>query len=275
MQIENPVFLFREADKQLFCRERGGSFGKLTPEVIDQEMRFGKSPTQLHIHGITQEGLEHFARRYGASCEVLYLDDCRGLTDLSPLETLPKLAAVCLERCQRVEALWQLSKNRRLRILSVRGCKKLTYNPCGLSASETLEEVRFWGEDSEYKYRMQSMAFLSGMSSLERLDLNNITLEDHFMSVLQTLPNLETFHFDANMLTTEEIAAICVRFPHIRGQSLGAYSMEDARACGDVRICGYRKPTLTLPEQEDKLRMYVEQFDRIKERILKQNLPEQ
>ena len=275
MQVENPIFLFHEAEKQLFCRERGGSFGKLTPEAIDQEMQSGKSPTRLHIRSITQEGLEHFAKRYGDSCEVLCLDDCRGLTDLSPLETLPKLAAVCLERCQRVEALWRLSKNGRLRMLSIRGCKRLTYNPCGLNASETLEEVRFWGEDCEHKYRMQSMAFLSGMPSLRRLDLNNIALEDHSMSVLETLPNLETFHFDANMLTTEEIAAICVRFPHICGQSLGAYSVEDARACGDVRICGYRKPTLTLPEQEDKLRMYVEQFDRIKERILKQTLSEQ
>ena len=61
MQVENPIFLFHEAEKQLFCRERGGSFGKLTPEAIDQEMQSGKSPTQLHIHSITQQGLEHFA----------------------------------------------------------------------------------------------------------------------------------------------------------------------------------------------------------------------
>ena len=43
MQVENNIFFFREADKQLFCRERGGSYGKLTPLMIDNEMQYKKT----------------------------------------------------------------------------------------------------------------------------------------------------------------------------------------------------------------------------------------
>ena len=269
MQVENSIFFFREADKQLFCRERGGSFGKLTPSIIDKEMQYSKSLTQLHIHRLTQDGLEHFVHRYGSSYEILYLDDCTCLTDLSPLADLPNLAAICIEQCRRIEDLWELSKNRNLRILSIRDSKKLTYYPSKLGTSDTLEEIRFWSMSSENKYCMQSLSFLNGMSSLKRLDLNGIALEDHSTAVLATLPNLEIFHFDAGMLTTEEIATICVRFPHIYGQSLGAYSIDDMSVDGNVRICGYRKPTLMLPDETEKLKMYIEHFDRIKEQIAK------
>lgn len=269
MQVENSIFLFREADKQLFCMERGGTYGKLTPSAIDKEMKYSKSTSALHIHGLTQDGLEHFVDRYGYTYETLYLDDCSFITDLTPLERLPNLTAICLEKCRMPTDLWQLSRNRHLRVMSIRDSKKLTYCPLKLNTSDTLEEVRFWGASSEHKYRMQSLEFLSGMGSLERLDLNNIILEDHDTSVLTTLPNLSVFHFDAGMLTTEEIALICVQFPQLFGQSLGAYTFDDVGAEGDVRICGFRKPSLTLPADRKKLNMYIDSFNKIKDRLSK------
>lgn len=273
MQVENSIFLFREADKQLFCMERGGKYGKLTPSIIDAEMQYSKSPFELHIHSITQDGLEHFVDKYGAAYKTLYLDDCIYITDLSPLELLPDLMAVCIERCRNITELWQLSRNRNLRVLSIRDSKKLTNCPLKLNTSDTLEEVRFWGASSANKYHMKSLEFLSGMKSLKRLDLNNIILEDHDTSVLATLSNMSEFHFDAGMLTTEEIALICTQFPQIYGQSLGAYTFDDAGIDGNVRICGYRKPALTLPTDKDKLDMYIENFNKIKERLLERKLP--
>jgi len=71
------------------------------------------------------------------------------------------------------------------------------------------------------------------------------------------------------MLTTEEIAEICVYYPHIYGRSLGAYTTDTVSVEGNVRICGYKKPTLTLPADNDRLLMYIEGFNRIKERLLK------
>ena len=269
MQADNDIFFFHEADKQLFCRERNGSYGRLTPSIIDEEMQYPRNRSELHIHRITQEGLEHFVEKYGSSYKVLYLDDCDHITELAPLALLPNLTAVRIERSRSISELWQLSRNRHLRILSIHDSKKLTYYPSNLNTSDTLEEVRIWGGDNEHKYRMQSLSFLDGMMSLKRLDLNFITLEDHATSVLETLPEISEFHFDAGMLTTEEIAEICVHYPHIYGRSLGAYTTDTVSVEGNVRICGYRKPTLTLPADNDRLLMYIEGFNRIKERLLK------
>ncbi len=265
MQAENSIFFFHDADMQLFCRARGGSFGKLTPSAIDEEMQHGKSRTRMHLHCPTQEGLEHFVCQYGSAYEVLYLDNCTSLTDLSPLVDLPKLTAICIERCRMIKDLWPISENKRLRILSIRESKRLTDCPSLIGTSESLEEIRFWGAGSEHKYRMQSLAPFAGMPSLKRLDLNAISLADHSMDVLDTLPALEEFHFDAGMLTTDEIAQICVRFPQLYGQSLGAYSVQDVGVGGNVRICGSRKPSLMLPEDAEKLNQHIEQFNRLKE----------
>lgn len=274
MQVENDVFLFREADSNLFCRERDGAFGKLTPSLIDKEMQFPKSPTRLHIHRLTQDGLEHFVNKHAAAYEILYFDDCTCITDFAPLERLKNLTAVRIERCKSLSNLWNLSENRRLRVLSIHDSKKLTYRPSKLNTSDSLEEIRFWGESTEHKYRMQSLSAFAGMASLRRIDLNNITLEDHDTSALAMLPNLETFHFDAAMLTTEEIAQICIRHPRLYGQSLGAYMVDEISIHGNVRVCGYRKPTLTLPDDTTKLNMYIESFNRIKERLSKNVIAE-
>lgn len=229
--------------------------------MIDKGMQYPKSRSELHIHRLTQAGLEHFVDQYGSTYEVLYLDGCTCLTDLAPLADMPNLTAVRIERCRNITDLWQLSANKRLRILSICDSKKLTNDPSKLNTSNTLEEVRFWGGSSEHKYHMQSLSFLEGIASLRRLDLNSIALDDHATTVLSTLPNIEEFHFDAGMLTTEEIAMICVRYPHIHGQSLRPYTADDAGADGNVRICGARKPTLMLPADKDKVLMYVEAFN--------------
>ena len=36
MQVENSIFLFHEADKQLFCMERGGKYGQSTDAEMER-----------------------------------------------------------------------------------------------------------------------------------------------------------------------------------------------------------------------------------------------
>ena len=268
MQTENSIFFFHDADKQLFFRERDGTFGQLTPERIEVEMRFVKSAQKLRVHKPTQEGLEFFVRQYGSTYETLYLDDCTCLNDLSPLAEMSRMSALCIERCRNINTLWDLSTNCNLRILSIREAKSLTLNPTKINTSQTLEELRFWGGGPDHKYHMHSLLFLRNMQSLKRIDLNSIILDDHSMSVLETLPALEEFHFDASMLTTEEIAQICVQHPHLTGQSLGAYSKDEVMGEGTIRICGYRKPALSLPEDQKKLEWYVRNFEKIKKKFV-------
>ncbi len=265
MQIENDIFLFHEADNQLFCRGRNGEFAPLTAKLLEQEMRYSKSRTRLHIHCLTQDGLEYFASNLGAQCRVLFLEDCRHIHDLSPLSKLQKLKALCLDDCRKAASLWDISNNTSLEILSIRNSKQLIFDPLPLQTAPALREIRLWGGNLT-AHTLKSLVCFRGIRSLERIDLNMIRLEDHDLSALSALPNLLEFHFDAGMLTTEEIAYICAKYPSLYGDCLRAYTPNDPFSTSGIRICGSRKPSLHLPKDQNRLDKYIAQFDALVEK---------
>lgn len=270
MLPENNVFTFREPEKQLINSRQGYADSKLTPEVIDYEMQLPRDCTTLLLRGLTQDGLEYFVTKYGATYKTLYLDYCAYIKDFSPLEDLVDLNSIRIEWCKRTEHLWNLSKNTSLKILSIHDAKKLINNPTLLRTSSTLEEIRFWG-NLDTKHALESLGCFEGMKSLKRIDLNSIKLRNHDFKTLHTLPNLEEFHFDAGMLTTEEIAWICAHFPKLKGDCLRAYTENEASCVHDIRICGYKKPGLYLPEDQARLDKYIIEFDALVEKYKNTN----
>lgn len=259
MQTENSIFFFHDASMQLFDTSSVSKMGILTPEKIDHEMHYRKSPSTLYIRGLSQAGLEHFVQKYGSTYRTLYLNDCTRITDLSPLGELANLEALRIEWCWGIDQLWDMSCNHSLKIISIHNARQIIHNPALLSTSQSLEEIRLWGGDH---YSLSSLECFLGMKSLKRIDLNMLSLENRSMDVLSTLPNLEEFHFDAGMLTTEEIAQICARYPNLYGQSLCAYSKYEP-GIYDVRVCGYRKPGLNLPKDQKRLDRYVAAFEEL------------
>lgn len=270
MQAENSVFMIREAEKQLFDSRRCNGQFKLTPEIIDYEMQFYHSDTELQLHQLTQEGLEHFVRCYGASCRTLFLDYCVHIRDFSPLADLPALEAVRLEWCRNTDKLWDLSRNPSLKIISIHDAKKIVTDPMQLKQSQTLEEVRLWGGGFDNKHTLDSLECFRGMPSLKRIDLNHIKLKNRNFDVLSMLPQLEEFHFDAGMLTTEEIAWIVAKYPHLYGECLGVYTTREVTCLNDIRICGHRKPGLDLPKDQKRLDQYTAQFHALVEKYRKE-----
>lgn len=265
MLPENSVFTFREPEKQLINSRQGYADSKLTPEVIDYEMQLPRDCTTLLLRGLTQDGLEYFVTKYGAKYKTLYLDYCAYIKDFSPLEDLVDLNSIRIEWCRSADRLWNLSKNISLKVLSIHDAKKITNAPTLLQTSSTLEEIRFWG-NCETKYTLESLDCFVGIESLKRIDLNNIKLKNHNFRALYTLPNLEQFHFDASMLSTEEIAWICAHFPDLKGDSLRAYTENEASCIHDVRVCGYKKTGLYLPEDQARLDKYISEFDALVEK---------
>ena len=86
-------------------------------------------------------------------------------------------------------------------------------------------------------------------------------------AVLSTLPNLEEFHFDPGMFTTEEIAWMVAKYPQLSGRCLKACSYENYDApLNDVRVCGFRKPSLDLPQHQKRLEKYIAEFDALVEK---------
>lgn len=258
-----------DTPKQLFISRpesiKGDAFSPccMTPDDVDYEMAQGKNPEILEICGMNQESLEYFVQHYGKNYRYLSFFKCQLIRDFSPLEDLGRLEEVSLYWNIRSDRLWDMSKNTSLNTISISDAKRMTLKPELLKTSPTLERVFLVGSIFN-NFNVESLDCFAGMPSLEQLYLGNIRLLDKRMDALNTLPKLERFDFDAGMLTTEEIAWTVAKYPHLSGKSLCAYNKEDA-ILNDVRVCGFRKPGLDLPQHQKRLDKYVAQFNALVE----------
>ncbi|MBO5147391.1 MAG: hypothetical protein J6C24_01845 [Clostridia bacterium] len=235
----------------------------MTPDDVDFEMSTGKNTEILEIYGMNQESLEYFVHHYGKSYRYLSFFKCQLIKDFSPLEDLGNLEEVSLYWNIRADKLWNFSKNLSLKTISVSDAKKLTLKPDLLKTSSVMETVFFSGSIFD-NYPMESLECFAEMPMLKHLWLNNIRLNNKSLDALKAMPKLERFDFDAGMLTTEEIAWIVAKYPELSGKCLCAYNKEDAML-NDVRVCGFRKPGLDLPQHQKRLDKYIAQFNALVE----------
>lgn len=268
---QNEFFIHvSDTSKRLFVsrpesiRSKAFSPCDMTADDVDYEMGMGKDPEILEICGMNQESLEHFAANYGGTYRYLHFFKCQKIKDFSPLEDLARLEQVRIYWNIGTDRLWNFSKNTALKTLWVNDCKKITRNPLLLDTSPTLEEVRFCGSIFE-NYPMENLDIFGRMPALRHLSLRSIRLGDKRMDFLRESKTLERFDFDAGMLTTEEIAWIVAKYPELSGSALCAYNTCDA-ILNDVRVCGFRKPGLDLPEGQKRLDKYVAQFEALVEK---------
>ena len=236
----------------------------MTPDDVDYEMGFGKDPEILEICGMNQESLEYFVQHYGKTYRYLYFFKCQLIRDFSPLEDLVNLEKVRVFWNIRADNLWNFSKNTALKSILISDAKKMTFNPDKVKTSSVLEDVWFAGGMFN-NYPVESLDAFTGMPALKRLRLHNIRLNRKNLEALSAMPALERFDFDAGMLTTEEIAWIVAKYPHLSGNSLCAYNTEDA-VLTDVRVCGFRKPGLDLPQHQKRLDKYIAEFNALVEK---------
>lgn len=254
-----------DEDKRLYVsREKpnpSGAFSpcNMSPDDVDYEMSKGKSKKIIEICGMNQKSFEYFVENYGEEYEFLSFFKCQLISDFSPLEKLKHLQGVSIYWNIRNSTLWDMSQNSELEYLWLDSTKKIAYNPIALRTAKRLKQVVFIG-DMDTPYPMHSLEWMKDMESLENVYMRNIKLENRDTSILDSVPNLTRFDFPAGMFTTEEIAYMCAKYPHISGDSMCAYNTEDA-ILNDVRICGYRKPGLDLPKGQARLEKYIKEFD--------------
>lgn len=259
-----------DTPKRLFISRpesiRGDAFSPccMTPDDVDYEMSTGKNAEILQICGMNQQSLEYFVQHYGKSYRYLSFFKCQLIQDFSPLEDLENLEEVSLYWNIRADKLWNFKKNTSLRTISISDAKKMTLKPELLKTSDVMENVYFSGSVFN-NYPMESLECFVGMPSLKHLCLNKIRLNNKNLDTLKGIPALERFDFDAGMFTTEEIAWIVAKYPNLSGKCLCAYNTEDA-LLNDVRVCGFRKPGLDLPQHQKRLEKYIAQFNALVEK---------
>jgi len=259
-----PWFVHGENEKQLlFIRRNKADW---TKAEIDYEFSFDKDRKKLEIGHFTQEALEYFVLKYGKEYECLYFNNATRIKDFSPLSDLKKLKSLSIDY-YRSEKLWDMENNEQLTDIRISYAKKYTKNLSDINSCKSLENLMING-DMDSPYIISSLSCFENMPKLRRIDFLDIKLESHDISFLNTLPSLEEFHFDAGMLKTEEIAFICAKYPNLKGRSLGAYTTHFT--VNDVRICGFKKPSLNLPEQQKLFDKYVLEFNTLVEKFKKQ-----
>lgn len=247
---------------------QGHDYSDWTPDEIDYAFSLEPDLKKLEIRNFTQECLEYFVEHYGEGYECLFFNFATKIKDFSSLSKLSNLKNLSID-WYRGEKLWDMSQNTQLKNIWINTAKKLTKTLGCINTCKSLENIMICG-DMDTPYHLNSLSCFANMPNLKRIDLIDIRIDNHDISFLESTPNLKEFHFDAGMLTTEEIAYICARYPNLCGYTLGAFT--SYAALTDVRVCGYRKPGLNLPEQQATLDRYIEKFNTLVAEYKKQLL---
>ena len=250
-------------EKLLVSRTDVSSDG-MTPDDVDYEMAQEKDPRKLEIYGMNQECLEYFAEHYGAEYEELSFYQSQFISDFSPLSKLKKLKRVHINWNIRADRLWNMSENTLLEEIRISDCKKMTAKLALLNTGRSLKRVAIYGSVLN-NTPLSNLNCFDDLVHLEELTLGNIKLIDRNTDALSRLPSLHTFHFDAGMFFTEEIAYLCAKYPHLSGYSMGAYNTHEALQ-NEVRVCGFRKPILELPKDQKRLDKYIAEFHALVEK---------
>ena len=108
-------------------------------------------------------------------------------------------------------------------------------------------------------------------TKIERLAFSGKNIIDNDLSFLETLPELKKFDFATNIFTTEQVAWIAANCPLADGYALRAKvdcmlpdSNDHLVQVRKTIIVGKRKPILKVKGNKEKIRKYVDSFERLK-----------
>ena len=260
-----------DSHKRLYCTRpkisKSGAFQPcdMTPDDVDYEMSFYKDREVLQINGMNQESFEHFVKHYAHSYRYLHFFHCQLIQTRSSFRRSSRGEKSLISWNIRADKLWNMSKNESLNHIRIIDCKKISLSPQLLATSPTLEQVGICGGTFN-NFPIENLDIFGQIPNLRSLDLYMMKPLDKRLDFLANARKLEVFNFDAGMLTTEEIAWIVAKYPNLAGSCLGPYEGTIERKV-DVRISGYRKPTLNLPEQQTRLEKYIAEFDALVEKF--------
>lgn len=220
------------------------------------------------ISGLRQDTFEYFIKTYGKKLKAIRFFKNKFVEDLSLLGTLPQLEYVYFFANQRATALWDMTENKCLTGLGIEDFSRLT-SIKGVETAPALKEFRI-GNAMWNTMVIDSLMPLAN-SRIEALNFSGKSISDNDFSFLETLPGLKKFDFATNVFTTEQVAWIAANCPMAEGYALGA--KVDCMLCESNKrlvkvphsiIVGKRKPVLKVKGNEEKIKKYVDSFERMK-----------
>ena len=243
--------------------------GKITIADIDKLKNYPDTEV-VTISGLKQDTFEYFIKTYGKQLKAIRFFKNKFVEDLSLLGTLPHLEYVYFFANQRVTALWDMTENKSLSSLCIEDFSRLT-SIRGVETAPALKEFRI-GNAIWNTMVLDSLMPLSN-SKIERLSFTGRAIGDNDFSFLETLPELKVFDFATNVFTTEQVAWIAANCPLAEGYALKAKvdcmlpdSNEHLVDVPKSIIVGKRKPILKVKGNEERIKKYVDSFEKLKKK---------
>ena len=243
--------------------------GKITIADIDK-LKDHPNTEVVTISGLQQDTFEYFIKTYGKQLKAIRFFKNEFVEDLSLLGTLPQLEYVHFFANRRATALWDMAENTSLIALSVQDFSRLK-SIKGVETAPALKEFRI-GNAIWSTMVIDSLMPLSN-SKIERLSFSGRAISDNDFSFLETLPELKVFDFATNVFTTEQVAWIAANCLLAEGYALKAKvdcmlldSNEHLVKVPKSIIVGKRKPILKVKGSEERIKKYVDAFEKLKKK---------
>lgn len=255
----------------IWLREQNAdiSGGKITIADIDILKKFPDAEV-VTISGLNQDTFEYFVKTYGKQLKAIRFFKNKFVEDLSLLGTLPQLEYVYFFANQRATSLWDMTNNTSLTALCIEDFSRIT-SIKGAETAPALKEFRI-GNAVWNTMIIDSLMPLSN-SKIEKLTFSGRAISDNDFSFLETLPQLKVFDFATNVFTTEQVAWICANCPLAEGYALKAKvdcmlldSNEHMVNVPKSIIVGKRKPVLKVKGNEERIKKYVDSFEKLKKK---------
>ncbi len=248
------AFLYGEAT------DIGG--GTVTKEEIDI---IAEHPglDRISVAGLHQDTFDYFVHTYGHRFKAIYFFKNKTVADLSALAELENIEVIGYFLNQRADKLWNMSGNKRLKMLEISDFSRLK-DFSGIETAPALEALEF-GNKIWARTVLDNVPNMSG-ARLKYVSYNADIGLDNTYRLLQA-PDLKKLNFAKNAYPVEFVAWICSNYPGLEGFCLKPYVEFDD---GSGFITGKRKPHFSdINNEKDKKKVdkAVRRFEEMKEKV--------
>ena len=189
--------------------------------------------------------------------------------DLTILETLEQTETIILNWNTKATELWDISKNKGLKILEITDFSKLEEIDQLSLAIQISDLILGGGHDKPLK--IKSISPLKGLTNLRTLSLTNLKIADDTLQPLGQLKNLKILYL-SNQFETKEYAWLATRLPNTECKMFQATNSckivgADNKLVWDTMVTGRRKSFLLSTKDQIKIDKYVNDFERLKNEL--------
>ena len=185
-------------------------------------------------------------------------------------EELKSIQFISLHNNSKLQFLWAVEKNNKLKGVGLIGCNKIDSIQF-LNQNPSITEFHLAG-DIWKKQIIRTINPLNKLQDLKFLSLTQLRIEDKNHKALFELSNLKELIISENIFTTEQFAELSVKLESTECKCFKGYTelkenYDNSEDCRDnrIQIVGIRKPELNPQTDKKRIEKYISKFNELKE----------